>query len=363
MKRRQLLKTALIASPALLLSNPGRAHYASKVTWTMTTAFPEKLDILFNCSRFICETVSRLTDHRFEIQLFKAGQITPTAQALDAVSQNIVEMSHTCGHYYTAQNPAFALMSSVPFGLNSRQFNAWLAFGKGLERLNQFHEKYNLIALAAGSMGAVMGGWYKKEVKSIEDFKGLKIHASGLSYEIMNRIGAAAQKPDIENALSQFEQLSMDAAESMGPYNDEKIGYSQAAPYYYYPGWNSGNLNTALYINKEKWDSLAEPYKQALTTACELAQSRMLAQFDSLNPQTMDRLIAAGARFLQFPPEVIQAFHLAAQNYYADISVRHEAFRDIFSPMLTFRKEAYLWHQIADFAYDQFMLRHIINQK
>ena len=363
MKRRQFLKASLLASPAVILSGSVSAHSGSKQTWIMSSAFPETLDALFGTSQFICKTVAEMTNERFTLQLFKPGAITRTKDALNAVSQGVIDMVHSCGHYYTAQNPAFALMSSIPFGLNARQFNAWLYNGKGLNLLNSFHEKHNLIAFPAGNAGPVMGGWYKREIKTIDDFKDLKIHTSGLTFEIMNRLGASSQSFEINEIFGELERGTIEASESMGPYNDEKIGFSRIAPYYYYPGWMSGCLNTAVYINKEKWDGLSHPYQEALEIACRQAQSQMLAQYDNLNPSTINRLISAGARFSHFSPEILQACHLTARNYYADIGVRNEDFRNIFSPMQAFRDEAYSWQQISDFSYDQFMLRHIINKE
>lgn len=357
MKRRNFIKAAALSAPVAALAKPAIAQSSPEIKWRMTSAFTKSLDILFGTGEIFCKYVREATDGQFQIQPFAAGEIVSTFQALDAVQAGTVELAHTCGYYYIGKDPTFAFATAVPFGPNARQLNAWLYQGGGMDLLNQFHEKYNLIAFPAGNTGAQMGGWYRKEIKTVEDLKGLKMRIAGIAGEVMSRLGVVPQQVAGGDIYPALERGTIDATEFVGPYDDEKLGFVRVAPYYYYPGWWEGSGGCSMYFNKEKWDALPRKYQAVLETASCMANMQMLSMYDARNPAALRRLVAAGAKFSQFSEQILDAGYDAAQSYYSEICSKNAEFKKIYDSLKAFRDEEYLWFQIAEFPYDRFMIR------
>ena len=177
-----------------------------------------------------------MTDGNFEIQVFPAGEIVPTPQAAEAVGTNTVEMAHTCSYYYWGKDPTFALGTAVPFGLNARLMNAWLYEGGGNDLLNAFYAKHNLYGMPGGNTGVQMGGWWRKEINSLADLKGVKMRIAGIAGKVVEKLGVVPQQIPGGDIYPALERGTIDAAEWVGPYDDQKLGFYKVAPYYYYPG-------------------------------------------------------------------------------------------------------------------------------
>src|ERR1044072_531060 len=191
---RQAATAGVGAAAATALAAPAIAQESPKITWRMTSSFTKNTDILWSATTDIAESVKEASDGNFTIHTFAAGELVPALQAADAVSNGTVEMAHTCAYYYIGKDPTFALGTAVPFGLNARQTNAWFSVGGGNELLNEFLGSYNLFALPAGNTGAQMGGWYRKEINTIEDLKGLKMRIAGLAGQVMQKLGVTPQQ-------------------------------------------------------------------------------------------------------------------------------------------------------------------------
>src|SRR6201992_2428182 len=281
MKRRDFLKvsatgaavTAAVASPAIAQSSP-------EIKWRMTSSFPKSLDTLYGASEVCAKYVAEITDTKFQIQVFPAGEIVPGLQALDATSNATVEMSHTVSYYYVGKDPTFAIYASVPFGLNARQTNSWWYQGGGQELGNEFFKKFGLIGFPCGNTGTQMGGWFRKEIKTVADLSGLKFRIGGIAGQVLQKVGVVPQQLAGGDIYPALESGTIDAAEWIGPYDAEKLGFVKVAPFYYYPGWWEGNLALNFFINNEQWNALPKSYQSILTTASRAATLEMRARYD-----------------------------------------------------------------------------------
>jgi len=357
MKRRNFLAASGAGLAAAAVAAPAVAQSAPEIKWRLTSSFPKSLDTIYGGAETISKQVAELTDNKFQIQVFAAGEIVPGLQALDAVSNNTVEMCHTCSYYYVGKDPTFAIGTAVPFGLNARQMNAWLFQGGGNELFNEFYKKYNIHAMPAGNTGAQMGGWFRKEIKTVADLQGLKMRIAGITGQVLGKLGVVPQQVAGGDIYPALEKGTIDAAEWVGPYDDEKLGFNKVAPFYYYPGWWEGGPTVHAMVNIEKWNALPKAYQAALTNASTTANTVMAAKYDLQNPAALRRLVAAGTQLRPFSQEVMEACFTAANQLYGEISARNADFKKIIDAMQATRSEQYLWWQVAEFTYDAFMIR------
>ena len=248
MQRRKFLKSASVGVAASTLAAPALAQ-SGEIRWRMATSWPKSLDTLFGGAEHLAKRVHDATGGKFQIRAFAAGEIVPATQVLDAVQAGTTECGHTAPYYYIGKDPTFAFGTAVPFGLNTRQQAAWMMFGEGRQLMNEFYKDYSVIGLTAGNTGAQMGGWFRKELKTVDDMKGLKMRIGGFAGQVLSKLGLVPQQlgaPDIYPAL---EKGTIDAAEWVGPYDDEKLGFNKVAKFYYYPGWWEGGPQLDLMVN------------------------------------------------------------------------------------------------------------------
>ncbi len=355
-RRSFLTKAALGSAAATTLAAPALAQSAPKITWRMTSSFPKSLDTLWGNTEELCKRVSEATDGAFQIQPFAAGEIVPGLQAADAVSNGTVEMAHTVGYYYWGKDPAWAIASAVPFGLSARGQNARHYFGGGIELYNEFLAKQGLIGFPGGNTGVQMGGWFRKEINTLEDLKGLKFRVGGFAGKVLERLGVVPQQLAGGDIYPALEKGTIDATEFVGPYDDEKLGFVKVAPYYYYPGWWEGGPTVHFMMNLDKWNELPASYQSLLRTASQAIDANMLQQYDYGNPIALKKLIAEGAQLRPFSPEILQACFDTANEVYAEIEATNPDFAKLWASVKSFRAEHYLWTQVAEYNYDTFMM-------
>jgi TRAP-type mannitol/chloroaromatic compound transport system substrate-binding protein len=262
---------------------------------------------------------------------------------------------HTAPYYYWGKDPAFTLGTALPFGLNSRQMNAWMLFGGGRELFLDFYKQYNVRNVPCGNTGAQMGGWFRKEIKTPADFKGLKMRIAGFAGRVMERLGVVPQQLGGADLYPSLERGTIDAAEWVGPYDDERLGLNKVAKFYYYPGWWEGNGAVDAYFNLKAWDALPPEYQAILEAACWEGHNWMQARYDAMNPAALRRLVAGGTQLRVFPREVTVAAYKAAMQVYAETSAKHPNFKRLYDSMVKFRNEQLLWFRVAEKGYDDFM--------
>jgi TRAP-type mannitol/chloroaromatic compound transport system substrate-binding protein len=357
MKRRQFLQAATVGAASTAVAAPAIAQSMPELKWRMQSGFPKSLDTIYGAAEVIAKYVSEATDGKFQIQPFAAGEIVGTPQVADAVGNGTIEMGHTCSYYYFGKDPTFAIGTALPFGLNGRQQNAWLYHGGGNDLLNEFYAKHNLYGMPAGNTGVQMGGWFRKEIKTVQDLQGLKMRIAGLAGQVMAKLGVVPQQIPGGDIYPSLERGTIDAAEWVGPYDDEKLGFSKVAPYYYYPGFWEGGPSIHLFINQAKWKELPKAYQAILTTASSYANNDMLAKYDARNPAALRRLLGAGTQLRPFSQEILEAAFKAANEVYDEVSAKNADFKKVYESVRGFRNEEYLWFQVAEYAYDTFMVR------
>ena len=358
MDRRSFIKKAGLAAggaAATTIAAPAIAQSMPEIKWRLTSAFPKALDTLYGGAERFAKMVGEITDGKFQIQTFASGEIVPTAGIVDAVQNNTVEMAHTATYYYFGKDPTFAFGSTVPFGLNARGLNAWWYYGGAMDLFNTFLGKFNMIGFPAGNTGCQMGGWWRKEINTVDDLKGVKFRVGGFGGAVLSKLGVIPANIPGGDIYPALEKGTVDAAEWVGPYDDEKLGFYKVAKFYYYPGWWEGGTTLHTLVNMDKWNSLPKAYQAAVTTACAAVNVDMQAQYDALNPEALRRLVAGGAQLRAFSPEILSACFDAAEQTYAEISAKNADFKTILDSMKAFRNEENLWFQIADGTYDNFM--------
>jgi TRAP-type mannitol/chloroaromatic compound transport system substrate-binding protein len=354
MKRRSFLKQAAAGVAATTLAAPAIAQSQPAVQWRLAASWPKSLDTLYGGAELIARRVSEITDGKFQIRAFAAGEIVPALQVLDAVQAGTVELGHTATYYYFGKDPAFALGTSVCFGMNTRQQNAWWYFGGGREAMEPLFKDYGCVPILAGNTGAQMGGWFRKEIKSVADLKGLKMRIGGMAGLILAKLGVVPQLiggPDIYPAL---EKGTIDAAEWVGPYDDEKLGFNKVAQHYYYPGfWEGGPMLMTL-VNEKKWNELPKNYQAALLAACGEVNAWMPAKYDAQNPPALRRLVGGGTKLQPFPRSVLEAAEKASFALYDELNAKSKHWARIYPEWKKFRDEQFLWFRVAEHTYDTY---------
>jgi TRAP-type mannitol/chloroaromatic compound transport system substrate-binding protein len=357
MKRRQFLGAAGAGLAVATIAKPAIAQSSPEVKWRLTSSFPKSLDTLYGAAEVFAKAVAEASDNKFQIQCFAAGEIVPGLQAADAVGNGTVEMAHTASYYYVGKDPTFALFTAQPFGLNARMQLSWMHFGGALDLANEFYKKYNFMALPAGNTGTQMGGWFRKEIKEVADLNGLKFRIAGFAGQIFAKLGSVPQQVAGGEIYPALEKGTIDAAEWVGPYDDEKLGFYKVAKFYYYPGWWEGGAMLHNFINLTKWNELPKSYQTIVRSASEMAHNWMLAKYDAVNPAALKRLVAGGAQLRPFPPAVMEASYKAATDTYNEVGAKNADFKKVYDSMVAFRGDEYLWWQVAELGFDSFMVR------
>ena len=355
--RRHVLAGAGLAAAAGGIAAPALAQGAPSVKWRLTSSFPKQLDTIFGTAQTLAKYVSEATDGNFQIQAFAAGEIVGGLQALDVVQNGAVECAHTPIYFNIGKDPAFGLGTGIPFGLNARHQHAWWHFGGGDKLIGDVLARYNTVGFACGNSGTQMGGFFRKELKSPEDLRGLKFRIGGLGGQVLAKLGVVPQQIAPGDVYPALERGTLDAAEFVGPYDDEKLGLSQVAKYYYAPGWWEGGALLHLVINQAKWNELPKTYQAVLRSACEAAHNWMLAKYDYVNAPALRRMIGKGTELRVFPETIMEASLKAANELYGELSEKSPDFKKGYESLVAYRAEVLPWWQLNEFNYDSFMVR------
>jgi len=345
--RRKLAPAA--ASLAAVAASPAFGQTTSEnIKWRLTSSFPKSLDTLYGASDTIARVVGEMTDGKFVLTPFGAGEIVPALQVLDAVQNNTVECGHTYTGYYIGKNPALIFDGSLPFGLTPRMQNAWLMFGGGRKLMDDIYDGFNVVALPAGNTGGQMFGWFRKELKTVDDFKGLKMRTAGFGGKVLAKLGVVPQQIAAGDIYPALERGTIDACEWVGPYDDEKLGFSKVAKYYYTPGVMELEAINQLVVSKQAWGSLPPRYQAILRYACNYAMTEMLAAYDAKNAAAIARLVAAGTQLVALPDAVIKALRVALEAVLDEEAAANEQFKKVLTNWRQFRNEQHRWFNIAD---------------
>jgi TRAP-type mannitol/chloroaromatic compound transport system substrate-binding protein len=287
------------------------------------------------------------------------GEIAPASEALAAVSDGKAEGAHTALSYAWSEDPSFIFATATPFGMNARQHSAWLAEGGGGAMIDDLLSDHKSLAIPAGNTGGQMAGWFRKEIKTPADFQGLKMRVGGFAGKIFQTLGAEPVAMPRDAVFNALQGGSLDMIEWVGPYDDEKFGQplAKVAPNYYYPGFWKGGMQLHLVVSREKYEGLPKTYQAALRAACRVADAAMLAKYDAANPGAVKRLVVGGASLRLFPQEVLEACYKSANDLYDQLGADNPRFKKLADSYLGFRSDQYLWWQVAEYSFDNFMIR------
>jgi TRAP-type mannitol/chloroaromatic compound transport system substrate-binding protein len=357
MRRRSLIAGGGVGLIGAALAAPAIAQTQPEVKWRMATSWPKALDTIYGGAEYLAKRVAEMTDNKFQIRTFAGGEIVPALQVLDAVQNNTVEIGHTASYYYVGKDPTFGIDCTIPFGMNARQQNAWMTHGGGLDLLRNFFKDYNVYNIPAGNTGAQMGGWWRKEIKTVDDLKGIKFRiGSGTAGAILAKLGVVPQTIPGGDIYPALEKGTIDAAEWVGPFDDEKLGFYKVAKYYYAPGWWEGQAQLSAYINMGEWQKLPKSYQAILAAACADAESWMIGKYDTDNVAAMRRLIANGTQLRSFSKEILDACYKATQEVYADYSAQNPKWKAVYEPWKKFLDDEHQWFRVVEQQFDNYML-------
>lgn len=348
MTRRTFLHTAaagvaagIVAAPAIAQSNPA-------INWRMASSFPKSLDTIYGAAEIMAKRVAQLTDGRFNIRVFPGGELVPALQVLDAVQADTIEMGHSASYYYFGKDATFAFDTAIPFGLTARQQTAWMDQGGGRQLLREFFADYGVVNFMGGNTGCQMGGWFRKEVNSPKDMRGLKMRVGGFAGRVMQKLGVVPQQIAGGDIYPALEKGTIDAAEWIGPYDDEKLGFNKVAPYYYTPGWWESSAQLSFYVSRKEWDKLPKYYQHVLEVATYEAHIAMQAMYDARNPAALARLMKNGAKLRQFSRPILDACYKAAQQVIDEEAEKNPRFKKVLEPWRHFRQEQNQWYSVAE---------------
>jgi len=352
MKRRQLLTGSITTVAATTLSVPAVAQSSPAVKWRMASSFPKSSDVIWGSSVAVADAVSAMTDGQFTIQVFAAGELVPPLQVADAVTNSTVQMGHTGAYFYIGKDTAFAVGGQLPWMSNARQFQAWLHAGGGNDLFNTFIKNYNLLNLPAGNTGAQMAGWYRKEIKSIDDLRGLKMRIGGLGGALLKRMGVVPQQIALGDIYPALEKGVIDALELVGPLDDEKMGFVKIAPYYYYPGFWEGSSELSYFVNLDQWNSLPKQYQAALRHATRSVGLEQLTKYDAGNTAALRRLVSAGAQLRALPEDILEESYKQSKLMFAEMSAANPNFKTLYDHMSKFMADSNVYLEISELYFD-----------
>ena len=356
MKRRQFIRSTALGtaagtvlagcstqntdSPAVQTGNP-------TLRWQLVSSFARSLDTIYGAAEVMSNRVRQLTEGRFTIRVYPAGEIVPAFEVLDSVQKGTVQMGHSAGYYYIGKNQAFAFDTTVPFGLTARQFNSWVYEGGGQSVLRKLFADYSVLNYPGGNTGTQMGGWFNREINNVIDLNGLSMRIPGLGGGVMDQLGVTVQQIPGGEIYTSLERGAIDAAEWIGPYDDEKLGFNQIASYYYYPGWWEPSANLSFFVNRDAMQGLPSAYQAALEVAMAEANQYMLARYDALNPPAFQRILDSDIELRPFPRDVMDAAYTAAQDLLQEKRSDPE-FARVHDSFLAWRRDSDAWIHTAE---------------
>jgi TRAP-type mannitol/chloroaromatic compound transport system substrate-binding protein len=356
MERRSFIKKTAVGATVGAIAAPALAQTQPTINWRLASSFPKSLDTIYGGAETLSKRVAALTGGKFNIRVFAGGEIVPALQVMDAVQAGTVEMGHSASYYYFGKDPTFAFDGVVPFGLNSRQQTAWFDQGGGRQLTREFFKDYGILNFQGGNTGTQMGGWFRKEVKTVKDLEGLKMRIGGFAGRVLQRLGLVPQQIAGGDIYPALEKGTIDAAEWIGPYDDEKLGFNKVAPFYYTPGWWEPGLQVSFYVGIKEWEKLPKEYQAALEAATYEAHVVMQAEYDARNPGALARLLKSGVKLRTFSKEIMDACYKAANDVMEEESAKNAKFKKIYEPWKRFRQDQNQWFSVAEVPIQNFMI-------
>ena len=348
--RRSFIKGLALGSAAAIAYKPSIAIAAKKkFRWKMATTWPPKLPILQEAPELFAKMVKTASQGRLNIKVFAAGELIPGLGVFDAVSQGSIQMGVGAPYYWAGKSKAAQYFCSMPFGMNAQQFNAWMIGGEGQKLWEETYAKFNLVPFQFGNTGAQTGGWFKKELKNASGLKGLKMRIPGFGGAVMAKAGANVVLLSGAEIYTALERGTVDAAEWVSPFHDERMGLYRAAKFYYYPGWQEPQANLELTVNKKDWDELPKDLQAIVSAAAAKVNLWTLSSLDAKNGPALKRLKEKHkVKIMSYPKDVLDVLRKSTEEVMQDLAQTNAETKKISQSIAKFRKEIDPWYQIGE---------------
>jgi TRAP-type mannitol/chloroaromatic compound transport system substrate-binding protein len=358
--RRNIVGAGLlgVAGAAAAFANPEDAKILapakidrSRRKFNMVTTWPKGLPGLGRAAERVSERVYAMSDGLMEIKVFAAGELVPAFESFDAVANGSADMYHGAEYYWTAKSSAFAFFTAVPFGMTAQEIMGWIDFGGGQELWDELSGQFGVKAIQSANTGHQMGGWFRKEINSLDDLVGLKMRIPGQGGDVLRALGGSAISLSGGEIYQALQTGSIDATEWVGPWNDYSLGFHREAPYYYGPGFHEPGASLAVGMNLKVWEGLTPGEQAIIKAACESTNHTSLGEFTYQNSVYLDILQREhGTKLRSFPPEVVKAMSEAAYDVRA-ASGRDGIEKRIYESFETSLKLMRGWAKVSDGAY------------
>lgn len=356
MKRRDFMKKAgVVAASGAFSPLMFASAQASSFRLEMVSSFPASLDIIYGGGESVAQFMNEITGGDVQITVYPAGAQIGGLEVYDAVSSGAFALGHSAAYYYTGRDLAHAFFTAVPFGLTAQQQNAWLLAGGAQELWDELNAGDNLIAFAAGNTGTQMAGWFRREINTPQDLRGLTMRIPGFGGEVMSRAGVNVQNLPGGEIFLALDTGVIDATEWVGPYDDEILGLNQAAQFYYGPGWQEPCATLCLYLNLDTFNSFPPEIQEAFRLAARAANETMLSRYEAANGPALQRLAESGTQVRTFSPEVLAALQGYMEEVHEQSAANNEFYARTLTSFTAFRENIREWHRQGEYAFQNFV--------
>ncbi|MBU1275043.1 MAG: TRAP transporter substrate-binding protein [Proteobacteria bacterium] len=356
MKRREFLKKAgagTVAAAAAGAIGAPAVHAKKTIKWKMVTTWPPKLSYLQDAAEYMAKKVELMSDGRFKIKVFAAGELVPALQTFEAVSQGgTINAGSSVAYYQAGKTAAAQWFAAVPFGLDSLGMAAWFKFGGGQELWEETYAPFNVLPRPGGSTGVQMGGWFNKKIETIDDFKGLKMRIPGLGGKVLAKAGATVVLTPGGEIFTNLERGVIDATEWVGPLHDEIMGFYKVAKYYYYPGWHEPGAFVEYIFNKKAYEELPKELQAILDAACSQASEWTTAGFNAGNSKALESLIYKhNVKLMRFPDPVLEKLKVYSKEVLNEIAAKDPQAKKVNDSFQKFKKVVGTWGEVSEKPY------------
>ena len=354
MNRRDFLSKASISAAAVAATTINAPAVIAQKTfrWKMVTTWPPKLPVLQDGCERLATRLNELSDGRLQIDVFAAGELVPPFGSFDAVSDGTVEVGSGASYYWAGKEPATQWFAAVPFGLNAQGMSAWFHGGDGLKLWEETYAPFNLVPRPGGSTGVQMGGWFNKEINTIDDYKGLKMRIPGLGGKVVDKAGGTVVLLPGGDIFTSLERGVIDATEWVGPLHDLRMGFYQAAKFYYFPGWHEPGTYLEYFFNKKAYDSLPKDLQQIVDAVCVENEHWVLAQFEAQNGAALQTLQTKhNVQLKQFPDAVLDALRKLSADVLEEEAGKSPIAKKVNESFKSFQGVVGSWGRISEKAY------------